>query len=101
MAASLPDAAFNGAGISRMWSTCRCRAAKARLCCAVLESDDVYVSSGSACSKGRQSGVLRALGLPKERTDSALRVSFAPCNTTEDVDAFIRAAQKGVRMLRR
>ena len=65
----------------------------------VLESDEVYVSSGSACSKGKQSGVLKALGLPKTRTDSALRVSFCPSNTTQDVDAFIAAAQKGRKML--
>ena len=59
------------------------------------------MSSGSACSKGKQSGVLRALGLPKARTDSAIRVSFAPSNTKEDVDAFIAAARKGMKMLRR
>ena len=39
--------------------------------------DEVYISSGSACSKGKQSGCAKALGLPKARTDSALRVSFA------------------------
>ena len=39
--------------------------------------------------------------LPEARTDSAIRVSFAPFNTKEDVDAFINAAQKGVKMLRR
>ena len=67
----------------------------------VLEGDEVYISSGSACSKGKQSGVLKALGLPKTRTDSALRVSFAPFNTKEDVDAFIAAVKKGVKMFRR
>ena len=101
VAASLPDAAFNGAGDIPHVVNLSLPGCKSEVMLRVLESDDVYVSSGSACSKGRQSGVLRALGLPKERTDSALRVSFAPCNTTEDVDAFIRAAQKGVRMLRR
>ena len=55
----------------------------------------------SACSKVKQSGVLKALGLPKTRTDSALRVSFAPFNTKEDVDAFIAAVKKGAKMFRR
>lgn len=67
----------------------------------VLESENVFVSSGSACSKGKQSGVLKAIGLPKERSDSALRISFAPYNTTQDIDALICAIQKGAAMLRR
>ena len=77
VSAELPDAVING------------------------EGDEVYISSGSACSKGKQSGVLKALGLPKARTDSALRVSFAPFNTKEDVDAFVAAVKKGVKMFRR
>ena len=44
---------------------------------------------------------MAALGLPKTRTDSALRVSFAPFNTREDVDAFIAAVKKGAKMFRR
>lgn len=67
----------------------------------VLESEGVFVSSGSACAKGKQSGVLKAIGLPKERSDSALRISFAPYNTTQDIDALICAIQKGAAMLRR
>lgn len=67
----------------------------------VLEQEEVYVSAGSACAKGHESHVLRAMGLPKERIDSALRVSFAPHNTRADVDAFIAAARKGAAMLRR
>lgn len=65
----------------------------------ILESQQVYVSSGSACSKGRQSGVLKALGLPKMQIDSAIRVSFAPTNTQEDVTAFVQAVQKGIQYL--
>ena len=100
-AANLPDAAFNGQGdvphvVNLSIPGCKCE-----VMLRVLEGDEVYVSSGSACSKGKQSGVLRALGLPKARTDSALRVSFAPFNTKEDVDAFIAAAKKGIKMLRR
>ena len=67
----------------------------------VLESRDVFVSAGSACSKGKESAVLRAMGLDKKRIDSALRVSFAPFNTLEDVDALIAGLEAGARMLRR
>ena len=67
----------------------------------VLEGDEVYISSGSACSKGKQSGVLKALGLPKTRTDSALRVSFAPFNTKEDVDKLVSALNKAYDMFKK
>ena len=67
----------------------------------VLESDEVYVSAGSACSKGKESHVLKAIGLDKARIDSALRVSFSPANTADDVKAFLDAAEKGVKMLKR
>ena len=42
-----------------------------------------------------------AMGLDKKRIDSALRVSFAPFNTQEDVDALIAGLEAGARMLRR
>lgn len=66
----------------------------------ILESDEVYVSAGSACSKGHESPVLQAIGLPKDRIDSALRISFAPFNTKEDIDCMIQAACKGAAILR-
>lgn len=99
VAALLPDAAFNGVGDIPHVVNLSLPGCKSEVMLRVLESDEVYVSSGSACSKGKQSGVLKALGLPKVRTDSALRVSFCPSNTTEDIDAFIAAAQKGRKML--
>ena len=42
-----------------------------------LEEKGIYVSSGSACSKGALSGVLAAFHLPQERIRSALRISFS------------------------
>lgn len=47
----------------------------------MLESRDIYVSSGSACSKGRRSHVLEALHVPAKLIDSALRISIS-----EDID---------------
>lgn len=99
--ADLPLAVFNGVGDIPHVVNLSLPGCKSEVMLRVLESDGVYVSSGSACSKGKQSEVLRALGLPKTRTDSALRVSFAPENTREDVDAFVAAAQKGAKLLRR
>lgn len=64
-----------------------------------LAARGVYVSSGSACSKGKQSPVLEAMQLPKERIQSALRVSFSRFNTLEDVDALIEGVREGMASL--
>ena len=46
-----------------------------------------YVSSGSACHRGKPSHVFAALGLPKRTLMGVLRVSFSPESTRADVDA--------------
>lgn len=66
-----------------------------------LESREIYVSSGSACAKGRASHVLTAQGLPRDRIDSALRVSFSRFSTPADVDALVAAVAEGVATLKR
>ena len=67
----------------------------------ILEMHDVYVSSGSACSKGKASHVLAAMKVDHADIDSALRISFAPSNTEEDVDALLDALEEGTARLRR
>lgn len=64
-----------------------------------LEELDVYVSSGSACAKGKPSHVLRAMGLSKERADSALRISFSKYSTKDDIDALCSGIEQGLKML--
>jgi len=64
-----------------------------------LAQQGVYVSSGSACSKGAKSPVLTALGLPHEEIDSALRVSLCRENTEEDMDAFVRVLKAAMEQL--
>lgn len=96
---NLANAMFNGNSDTPFMRNLSIPHCKSEVMLRVLESDEVYVSSGSACSKGKQSSVLQAIGLPKERTDTALRVSFSPSNTKADIDAFIAAAQKGMKML--
>lgn len=66
-----------------------------------LESQQIYVSSGSACAKGETSHVLSALGLNRAEIDSALRISFSVHNTKEDVDALFAALQTATQKLRR
>lgn len=67
----------------------------------ILSDEGVCVSAGSACSKGKQSGVLAAIGLPKSRSDCTIRVSFCPENTREDVDALVAGLLRGAAVLRR
>ena len=51
-----------------------------------LSDRGVWVSSGSACHKGRPSHVFAALGLPKRTLMGVLRVSFAPSTTPGEID---------------
>lgn len=66
-----------------------------------LEAKDIYVSSGSACSKGQKSHVLTAMQLDSKVYDSALRISFSRYNTKEDIDALAAAIHEIHAKLRR
>ena len=66
-----------------------------------LSTFGVYVSSGSACSKGGKSHVLSALKLDDDLADSAIRVSFSKENTKADVDVLLNALEAGLNTLQR
>lgn len=66
-----------------------------------LERSGVYVSSGSACAKGAQSHVLFALGLKREESDSAIRVSFSPETTEAELDLLVSGLSEGIATLAR
>lgn len=66
-----------------------------------LASLGVYVSSGSACGKGKKSHVLTAMGLSDSLADSALRISFSKYNTKEDIDALVKSLESGINTLAR
>jgi cysteine desulfurase len=65
-----------------------------------LESKGIYVSSGSACSKGQQSGVLGQFGIRDKRADSAVRISMTAETAEEDLDAFVTALREGFDKVR-
>ena len=54
-----------------------------------LSDRGVYISSGSACHKGKPSHVFAALKLPKGERDGVLRISFSYDTKQEDVVALI------------
>jgi cysteine desulfurase len=60
-----------------------------------LAKSGVYVSSGSACAKGKPSATLQAIGVPFKDAEGTLRFSFSRYNTVSEVE---KAAQvlKGV-----
>lgn len=64
-----------------------------------LSSHGIYVSSGSACSKGKPSHVLTAMGIPKKLIDSSIRISFSRYNTRGDIEEFLKWLQEGINTL--
>ena len=65
-----------------------------------LESKGIYVSSGSACSKGQQSGVLKQFGISDKNADSALRISMTAETTEKELDEFAKALREGIETIR-
>lgn len=64
-----------------------------------LENKEIYVSSGSACSKGAKSGVLSAYGFSDDRADCALRVSFSKQTTEDELYVLAETIQQGQKKL--
>lgn len=53
-----------------------------------LVSDDVAISTGSACSLGEPSHVIKAIGL-QDKTNKVIRVSLNKYSSKQDIDKFI------------
>lgn len=71
-----------------------------------LENEDIFVSTGSACTSKSKSGfsgsyVLKAMNLSQKEIEGALRFSFSPDNTKEEIDITIEVLKKGLKLLRR
>ena len=64
-----------------------------------LSAEGIFVSSGSACGKGKPSHVLSAMGLPREVIDGAVRISFSPYNTEADAERLTSALVRAVSEL--
>ena len=65
-----------------------------------LQSEGIYVSAGSACSKGHRSHVLDAMHLPPAVIDGSVRVSFSADNEEQDVRALQSALLKARQTLK-
>ena len=65
-----------------------------------LQDRDVYVSAGSACSRGHRSHVLEAMGLDAKTIDGAVRVSLSRENTEEDLQVLFSALRNAMTLLK-
>lgn len=67
-----------------------------------LEAENIFVSVGSACSshKDTYSHVLRAMNLPKENIEGAIRLSFSGTNTPQQAVRFVEVIQKIIPAIR-
>ena len=62
-----------------------------------LENLEVYVSSGSACAKGKPSYVLESMNIGRDRADSALRISLLQNLTQRQISThFVTVLEKGL-----
>ncbi len=68
-----------------------------------LEDKGIYVSAGSACAshKRTESPTLKAMGLSKAASESALRFSFSAYTTGEELSAVLEAVSSLLPVLRR
>ena len=66
-----------------------------------LERKNIFVSSGSACSKGNVSYVLKEMGKDNKSIDSALRISFSRYTTKDDIDLLISELKNATGSLRK
>lgn len=68
-----------------------------------LEERGIYVSAGSACSSNKPavSATLKAIGLPKDKLESTIRISLCDLNTMQEADYTIEVLKEIIPMLTR
>ena len=70
-----------------------------------LEQDEIFVSTGSACSSNHSSAkgshVLNAMGLTPKEIEGAIRFSFSEFNTEEEMDFTADRVKSAVARFRR
>lgn len=74
---------------------------KAEVLIHMMEMEDMYLSSGSACSKMERSRVLVAMQVPEELLDCCVRISFQWENTPEEVRIFCQTLKEKVELIRK
>lgn len=65
-----------------------------------LESEKIYISTGSACSKGKKSRTFDGIGLDNKYNDGVVRISLSEFNTEDEIAIFIENLEKYVNEIR-
>lgn len=65
-----------------------------------LESEKIYISTGSACNKGEKSKVLKEIKLDDKYSDGMVRISLCEFNTEEEILIFVEKLKKYVEEIR-
>lgn len=65
-----------------------------------LQDREVYVSAGSACSKGHRSHVLEAMKVAPEIIDGSVRISMSRFTTQEEIAQLIDAVKEAIITLK-
>lgn len=73
---------------------------KAEVLLHMLEAEEIYVSSGSACSKAKSSRVLEAINLSEKYIDGTIRFSFSKDISIEDLDKTVKALKDSIDTIR-
>ena len=69
----------------------------------LLDMEGIAASAGSACNAGKEevSHVLKAIGIPKEKASSSLRISLGRENTEEDARYMAKILPEIIENIRR
>lgn len=102
--AEIPDVICNSPGENRLpnVSNLSFLGVKAETLLIALDLAGVCCSAGTACASGslEPSPVLRAMGVSKERLDSAIRFSVGRFNTTAEIDDAAERISRCVKQIR-
>jgi cysteine desulfurase len=103
LARALPGVELNGDPAFRVAGILNCAfpGIEAETLLVALDQQDVYASSGSACTSGAidPSHVLLAMGCSPDRARSSIRFSLGHTTTVADVDAALAIVPAAVRRL--
>ncbi len=67
----------------------------------MLEDKKIYVSSGSACSRGNNNRILEGLGIDKDYSDGVIRFSFSSDINKEDLNYTIDVLKESINTIRK
>ena len=98
---TLDDVVINSFGNAKNILNFSVRGVRSEIMLHSLEEREIYVSSGSACSKGKTSGVLAEFGVSDKDADCAIRVSMSPFTEESDIDALAEGISDGIKRFRR